>query len=479
MSRAGVVRELEDRRAVQLPQIVPGAARIEAAQPGTLRTLAAGRTGEPRIILVPLGEERLERVFGVRRVGALGQKSREPRRSCGRGRGRRVSRKRRGIARGGIDRCRRLRRLGRERRPRVEPPLPGADRRGRDETGGERGARAVTPRAAVTDLGRRAAQQRGSDAVPAVRVRTEQRAIAERVDEPRDAAGEAMHGAQRPGREDRSLRAGHFQAAPNVLRGLRGRERPEVVARRDALRELAQIRLREQTGELGLPDQEDLEQLLFRGLEIGEQAHLLEHLVREPVRLVDDDHRAPTLCMVLEQEAVQCVDRAFQAAAALRARDAEVVADRRDELLHRKQRIENERRVHLGRQPLEQCADHHGLARADLARQLHEAAALADAVEQMRERLLVAGREVEVARIRGEREGIFPKPEVARVHQTSGRRIPATASRALALRAAVHAVVEFMPSYPSQAPAPPASGDRSAGGSASAIPGAVEEAAPF
>ena len=47
---------------------------------------------------------------------------------------------------------------------------------------------------------------------------------------------------------------------------------------RSELRQLAQLVAREQLAQLRLPDEDDLQQLLRVGLEIGEQAYLLEHL---------------------------------------------------------------------------------------------------------------------------------------------------------------------------------------------------------
>ncbi len=56
----------------------------------------------------------------------------------------------------------------------------------------------------------------------------------------------------------------------DVLRRLRPTQRLEVVTARDALRELAQIVSRQELAELGLADQDDLQQLLFCRLEVGE-----------------------------------------------------------------------------------------------------------------------------------------------------------------------------------------------------------------
>ena len=69
----------------------------------------------------------------------------------------------------------------------------------------------------------------------------------------------------------------------------------------DALRELAQLGAVQQFAQLRLADQDDLQQLLGLGLEIGEQPHLLEHLGREVLRLVDHQHDALAVGVGLEQ----------------------------------------------------------------------------------------------------------------------------------------------------------------------------------
>ncbi len=64
------------------------------------------------------------------------------------------------------------------------------------------------------------------------------------------------------------------------MRHIRGRvigvEWLEVVSTGDALRDLPHVRPVEQVAQLGLADQDDLQQLLFRRLEVRQQAHLLE-----------------------------------------------------------------------------------------------------------------------------------------------------------------------------------------------------------
>ena len=64
----------------------------------------------------------------------------------------------------------------------------------------------------------------------------------------------------------------------------------------------------------------------------------------------------------------------------------------------------------------EQRTDQHGLAGADLTRQLHESTAFGNAVNQVRERLTMAFAHEEVTRIRRYRKRLFIETKEFRVH---------------------------------------------------------------
>ena len=76
----------------------------------------------------------------------------------------------------------------------------------------------------------------------------------------------------------------------NVLRGLVARQRPEVVARDDALRQLLHGGFCKHRPQLWLADEHDLQQFAVMRLEIGQQPQLLEHVGAEVLCLVDDEH---------------------------------------------------------------------------------------------------------------------------------------------------------------------------------------------
>ena len=69
-------------------------------------------------------------------------------------------------------------------------------------------------------------------------------------------------------------------------------------------------------------------------------------------------------------------------------------------------------------QPLEQRMEQRGLAGSDLAGQQDEALVLLDPVEELGERLLVRGRQVEKARVGRRIERRLPEPEEGEIHRS-------------------------------------------------------------
>ena len=251
-----------------------------------------------------------------------------------------------------------------------------------------------------------------------LRERAEQRAIADHVDDARNAVAQPMHFAQRRAGENFAGRGARDLQPMIHIRGRFGaRQRVEVIAAGDALGELAQLDARQHFAQLGLTDQDDLQQLLRRGLEVREQPHLLERFRRQVLRLIDDHHDAAALRVRFQQAPVEEVDEVLDARRVLVAHeDAELFADRQDELDGRQLRVEDDGDVGMARHALEQRAHHGGLAGADLAGQLDEAAGFVDPVQQMRERLGMPLAHEEIARVRGDGEGLLAQSEKARVH---------------------------------------------------------------
>src|SRR5262245_52818580 len=76
--------------------------------------------------------------------------------------------------------------------------------------------------------------------------------------------------------------------AGDVRKRLPQGERPKLASQRDPLLELSQRRFVQPPGDLGLAGNDERQQLLLAGLDVGEQPNLLEQLVREALGLVDD-----------------------------------------------------------------------------------------------------------------------------------------------------------------------------------------------
>src|SRR5262249_60569579 len=111
------------------------------------------------------------------------------------------------------------------------------------------------------------------------------------------------------------------------------------------------------------------------------------------------------------------VDENFQARSPGRIRHPELVAHGREQLERGELRVEDHRDVDVGRKLLQERAADGGLSGSNLARQLYEASALAEAVEEMGERLDVRVAQVEVARIRRQRERPLRQPKVYGGHR--------------------------------------------------------------
>src|SRR5262249_49567018 len=153
----------------------------------------------------------------------------------------------------------------------------------------------------------------------------------------------------------------------------------------DALAELAQAAVVELVAELGLADEDDLEELPLVGLEVREEADLLEEVELQVLGLVDHQHDVVALGELLQEEAVEHLQ--VGDAVGLRRLQAELVEDRLEELVAGQDRVQDEGGLHLRPQLLQDGAADGGLPGAHLAGELDEALALADAEEDVVERL--------------------------------------------------------------------------------------------
>jgi hypothetical protein len=129
--------------------------------------------------------------------------------------------------------------------------------------------------------------------------------------------------------------------------------------------------------------------------------------------------------MGVEQVGVDAIDEYLRAGIAGRIGDAEFDADGREQFAHRQIGIENIGYIAVPGNLLQQAAAYRGLARPHFTRKQHEPATAIHAVEQMRQRLLVALAQVKIARVRRDGERRFGEAKVLLVHEDrEARRMP-------------------------------------------------------
>jgi hypothetical protein len=199
------------------------------------------------------------------------------------------------------------------------------------------------------------------------------------------------------------------------MRDLGGGERPHAEGVRDAVAQLAQLGLGERGIELGLAEQHDLQQLVAVRLEVGQQAPVLERVLGHDVRLVDQDHHAPSGAVEPDQMLLQLAQR--HRPALLREAQLELVGDRVQDFVARERRRREIDRVDLGRQPLHQHAAQHGLAAADFARDLDDALVVQHGVDQRFQGSAAVGAVEEEIGVRRDAKRRVRQPEMLEVER--------------------------------------------------------------
>ena len=154
-------------------------------------------------------------------------------------------------------------------------------------------------------------------------------------------------------------------------------------------------------------------------LEVRQEPHLLEGVLRERLGLVDDEQHPATVAFLLEEEAVQLGHQ--RTSTETLGGQAELGADRLQELERAATGIEEEGQLDVAFESLEERATQGGLAGADLARDRDEALALLDAVEQVRQCLAVRAGEVQKPWIGAQREGFFTQAVKRGIHRAGFR----------------------------------------------------------
>ncbi len=273
----------------------------------------------------------------------------------------------------------------------------------------------------AVDFARGAPDGERLDPVVSRGVGAQQRAVADDIDQARDSARETAD--QEAGRraEQRPFDTGDSDPVPDVVPRLPTRQRLQMVTRGNALSDLPQLVAGEQGAQFRLAHQDDLEEFLLGCFQVRQQPHLFDHVLAQVLGFVHQYYGVTALAVGSEQIVIQRIGHRLDAIAAFGRRNAKLSTDAREELAYRYAGIEDQRHVHVAWQILQHRAGDECLAGADLTGELHEAAALADAVGQMGKRLPVPRAEIEVTRVRGDGKRAFGESEITLVHK---RRAP-------------------------------------------------------
>ena len=122
--------------------------------------------------------------------------------------------------------------------------------------------------------------------------------------------------------------------------------------------------MRQQVVQLGLADENDLNEFLRIRLEVGDEPYLLQDVPRQVLRFIDHEHDILSAAPRVQEECVKSVDELF-VAVAVRS-DAEIPVYRTQKLGRAERRVQNERADRVLVEPIEEIAAQSGLARADL-----------------------------------------------------------------------------------------------------------------
>ncbi len=185
-------------------------------------------------------------------------------------------------------------------------------------------------------------------------------------------------------------------------------------AQAHALRELDQLRRVELVVELGLPRQDDAQHLVLGGLHAREHADLLEHLVAEVLRLVDDQQHLAAVGVLLDQEIVE--RREHLGLPHLEGLEAELHQHALQELDRRHLRLVDLADHHVLLQLAQEGFDQRGLARADFPGDDDEAVGEPDGRLHVRLGARMVLAQVQELRVRTEAERQLVELEEMQIH---------------------------------------------------------------
>src|SRR5258708_26202906 len=209
--------------------------------------------------------------------------------------------------------------------------------------------------------------------------------------------------------------AGNSEAFHNVIPCLLFGKRSSAAAKHNALPELAKLRELELLFQFRLAGEHDLQKLFCGGFQIGQEADLLQHGIRQVLGFVDDQNDGFPIAIAFEKPVIE-LEKLLALGVRL-AGNIEFGQDEIEELAGIHPGVEEESGARTAMvKPVEQAIDQGGLAGADFARKGNEAFTGLNSVHQACQRLLNLLRKKKEARIGVDVERVFFQTVKAFVH---------------------------------------------------------------
>ena len=189
------------------------------------------------------------------------------------------------------------------------------------------------------------------------------------------------------------------------MKGFDKVERFEVLAGGDALVKLAQFVRFKFLGEFRLANEYDLQKLLRLGFKVGQQADLFEYCRFQILRFINDDDAVLPLGRLLEQIKIELVNQPSYGRGP--GGNAKVSVDFAEQFLGGEAGVKDEGDFGIGVKLAEKAPADRGLPGSNLAGHHDEPTALADAIDEVGEGLLVLAAQEDKAGIWREIKGSF------------------------------------------------------------------------
>ena len=184
-----------------------------------------------------------------------------------------------------------------------------------------------------------------------------------------------------------------------------------------SLVQLSQLGRGNHAAEFGLSHEDDLQELLARRLQVAEEAHFLQDVARQVLRLIHDENDVVVLLATADKEILDGMNKLYLGLVV--RGDVQFRARRLKELLGCQRGVDDVSGFHTVAESLHGSAAEHALAGAHFTCDKGEPLALFHGVEQACQGLFVLGARIEKARVRCRRKGKCFKSKMFQVHRAN------------------------------------------------------------